>query len=51
MRNPLPEEGLRVIVLVSLIVLLKGFPCFHDFCGQCFSYIYAQSRVNNERKI
>ena len=23
--------GLRMIVLVSLIVLLRGFPCFHDF--------------------
>ena len=21
-----------MIVLVSLIVVLKGFPCFHDFC-------------------
>ena len=34
MRNPLPElcrEGLRMIVLVSLIVLLRGYPCFHDF--------------------
>ena len=34
MRNPFPElcrEGLRMIVLVSLIVLLRGFPCFHDF--------------------
>ena len=34
MRNRLPEscrEGLRMIVLVSLIVLLRGFPCFHDF--------------------
>ena len=36
MRNPMPElyrEGLRMIVLVSLIVLvlLRGFPCFHDF--------------------
>ena len=33
MRNPLPElcrEGLRMIVLVSLLVLLRGFPCFHD---------------------
>ena len=30
----LPElcrEGLRMIVLVSLIVLLRRFPCFHDF--------------------
>ena len=25
------REGLRMIVLVSLIVLLRGFPCFHDF--------------------
>ena len=25
------REGLRMIVLVSLIVLLNGFPCFHDF--------------------
>ena len=25
------RKGLRMIVLVSLIVLLKGFPCFHDF--------------------
>ena len=34
MCNPLPElcrEGLRMIVLVSLIVLLRGYPCFHDF--------------------
>ena len=34
MRNPLPElcrEGLRMIMLVSLIVLLRGYPCFHDF--------------------
>ena len=34
MRNPFPElcrEGLRMIVLVSLIVLLRGFPCFHHF--------------------
>ena len=36
LRNPLPEvctcrEGLRMIVLVSLIVLLRGFLCFHDF--------------------
>ena len=23
-------KGLRMIVLVSLIVLLRGFPCFHD---------------------
>ena len=25
------REGLRMIVLVSLIVLLRGYPCFHDF--------------------
>ena len=35
MRKPLSElymyGGLRMIVLVSLIVLLRGFPCFHDF--------------------
>ena len=34
MRNPLSKlcrEGLCMIVLVSLIVLLRGFPCFHDF--------------------
>ena len=24
-------KGLHMIVLVSLIVLLEGFPCFHDF--------------------
>ena len=23
--------GLRMIVIVSLIVLLWGYPCFHDF--------------------
>ena len=37
MRNPLPElcrEGLRMIVLVSLIVLLRGslFPRFFAWC-------------------
>ena len=25
------REGLCMIVLVSLIVLLRGFPCFHKF--------------------
>ena len=38
MRNPLPElckEELRMIVLVSLIVLLRGYPCFHDFFAWC----------------
>ena len=25
------DKGLRMIVLVSLIVLLRGFLCFHDF--------------------
>ena len=32
--TPLPElcrEGLHMIVLVSLIVLLGGFPCYHNF--------------------
>ena len=24
-------KGLRMIVLVSLIALLRGLPCFHDF--------------------
>ena len=34
MRNPSlhsSDKGLRMIVLVSLIVLLLGFPCFHYF--------------------
>ena len=32
MRNPpYIVQGLRMIVLVSLIVLLRGFPCFHNF--------------------
>ena len=34
MRNPSLHssgKGLRMIVLVSLIVLLRGFPYFHDF--------------------
>ena len=38
MLNPLPEYvgggggggGVRMIVLVSLIVLLRGFTCYHD---------------------
>ena len=29
--NHSSDKGLRMIVLVSLIVLLRGFPCFHDF--------------------
>ena len=32
--TPMPEscrEGLHMIVLVPLIVLLGGLPCFHDF--------------------
>ena len=48
MHNPLPElcrEGLRMIVLVSLIVLLRGFPCFHDFSHGAslhpYSFIFA----------
>ena len=44
MCNPLPEyisrEGLRLIVLVSLIVLLRGFACCHDFShGASNAYI------------
>ena len=34
MRNPSVHnagKGLRMIVLISLIVLLRGCPCFHDF--------------------
>ena len=43
--TPLPElctcrEGLHRIVLVSLIVLLGGFPCSHDFLhGASHPYI------------
>ena len=49
-RNPLPElcrEGLRMIVLVSLIVLLRGFPCFHDFShgASLHPYIFHSSRI------
>ena len=44
MRNPLPAlctEGLRMIVLVSLIVLLRGFPCFPRFFAWCIDpYIH-----------
>ena len=29
--NYVYREGLRMMVLVSLIVLLRGFPCFHDY--------------------
>ena len=39
----LPElcrEGLRMIVLVSLIVLLRGFPCFHNLSHGASLYIY-----------
>ena len=33
-------KGLRMVVLVSLIVLLRGFPCFHDFShGASHPYI------------
>ena len=35
MRNPslhYSGKGLRmIVVVVSLIVMLRGFPCFHDF--------------------
>ena len=37
-------KGLRLILLVSLIVLLREFPCFHDFsCGASHPYILIQS--------
>ena len=38
-RNPLPEyvgRSYTWIVLVSLIVLLRGFPCFHNFSRGAF---------------
>ena len=38
------REGLHMIVLVSLIVLLGGFPCFHDFShGASHPYILIHS--------
>ena len=37
-------KGLRMIVLVSLIVLLRGLPCFHDFShGASLPYILIHS--------
>ena len=37
-------KGLRMIVLVSLIVLLRGLPCFHDFShGASHPYISIHS--------
>ena len=44
MRNRLPNyicrEGLHMIVLVSLIVLLREFPCIHNFShGASHPYI------------
>ena len=45
--TPLPElcrEGLHMFVLVSLILLLGGFPCFHDFShGASHPYILIHS--------
>ena len=32
-----------MIVLVSLIVLLRGFPCFHDFSHGASLYIHIHS--------
>ena len=29
-----------MIVLVSLIVLLRGFPCFHDFSHGAFLHLF-----------
>ena len=37
-------KGLHMIVLVYLIVLLGGFPCFHDFShGASHPYILVHS--------
>ena len=48
MRNPSLHnsgKGLRMIVLVSLIVLLRGYPCFHNFSHGAslhpYSFIFA----------
>ena len=44
MRNPSLHnsgKGLRMIVLVSLIVLLRGYPCFHDFSHGASLYPYS----------
>ena len=43
MRNPSVHnsgKGLHMIVLVSLIVLLRGFPCFHDFSHGAIHHVY-----------
>ena len=66
MRNPSLHnsgKGLRMIVLVSLIVLLRGFPCFHDFshgaslhpmydfctCYILYIYIYARMQGAHDK--
>ena len=36
----LSREGLRMIVLVSLLVLLRGLPCFHDFFPWCIPSLH-----------
>ena len=36
---------LRMIVLVSLIVLLRGFPCFHDFSHGASLHPYSFNRM------
>ena len=38
------REGLRMIVLVSLIVLLRGFPYFYDLFQGSRSYAHAYMR-------
>ena len=35
------QAGLRMIVLVSLIVLLRRFPCFHDFSHGASLHLYS----------
>ena len=47
--TPLPElcrKGLRMLVLVSLIVLLRGFPCFHNIL-QGASHPYIPIEIND----
>ena len=45
------DKGLRMIVLISLIVLLRGFPCFHDFSHGAslhpYSFIFALVYIYN----
>ena len=45
MRNPfaLCRDGLRMIVLVSLIVFLRGLPCFPRFFAWCIPSLHPHS--------